>query len=214
MKTIKALIIVAVLGLPFNCFEGNALSMNRVSYQIIKDQKKPNIKRSVDVRINQRVTVERLKSIAMAIKETDYNSYERTFILYYLSGQVINSGAWASSHFNPKLEIKIVGLSLADYQKLIKSVIDVNENDVIGQWYESLGSLGRVVTIYRSGTKVIMSQQYKDGSTTKEEAKVSNINEGLKIEVKKGNSFGEYYLINKKGSIRISQIVNFQSNMY
>lgn len=37
--------------------------------------------------------------------------YDRVFICYYLLGMVVDNGAWASGHFNPDLEIKILKTS-------------------------------------------------------------------------------------------------------
>jgi hypothetical protein len=190
---IRSIIIIVI----FSLFTVSAFSSDKGFYRIVKDHKRPNIKRSVDVRINQRLTVEQLESIAFQIKESDYNSYKRTFILYYLPGQVIDSGAWASTHFNPTLDIQIFELSLSEYENLIKSAIKIKKQYLIGQWYESLGTLSRVVTLYKKGSKVIMHYQYKDGSKGNKEVTISPTNNGLKFEETKGNSFGEFYLINK-----------------
>jgi hypothetical protein len=170
---------------------------NNNVFKIIKDQKKPNIKRSVDVRIKQRVSIKQLKSIALKIKESDYRSYNRTFILYYLPNQIVGSGAWASSHFNPTLEVKILELNLTEYEDLIKSAIKVVQKELIGQWYESLGSLSRIATVYKKGRKVLLHHQYHDGSKSEIEVKLTHTSKGIRIDEKKGNSYGEFYLVNR-----------------
>ena len=40
--------------------------------------------------------------------------YERVFICYYLPGMILDSGAWATSHFNPTLQVRILGTQQVD----------------------------------------------------------------------------------------------------
>ena len=37
--------------------------------------------------------------------------YERTFIEYYLPNMVHGCGAWATTHFTPRLEVSILGFT-------------------------------------------------------------------------------------------------------
>ena len=53
-----------------------------------------------------------LKRIATKLKNSDGQSYDRTFIGYYLPDMKLNSGYWATTHFNPNLEIQILGLTV------------------------------------------------------------------------------------------------------
>ncbi len=195
-------------------FEVNITAGNNEVFQIIKDYKRPNIKRSVDVRIQKRISTTQLKSIAMQIKESDRQSYSRTFILYWLPNQVVDSGAWATTHFNPELEVRILELSLEEYENLVKSAIKITKNELIGQWYEYFSS--RIVTIYKKGKKVVLHFQYNDGSNSETEVKLTHTKQGIRIDEIKGNSFykgtkigdlifdtmtniarGEFYLVNK-----------------
>jgi hypothetical protein len=40
--------------------------------------------------------------------------YERVFICYYLPGMEVGAGAWATGHFNPELEVKVLGKGWQD----------------------------------------------------------------------------------------------------
>lgn len=87
---------------------------NDVVYSIISENedgpRKLGIKRSIDVRLNHKVSEDVLRAIALKLKASDPKTYERTFICYYLPGQAVGAGAWATTHFNPGLEVRILDL--------------------------------------------------------------------------------------------------------
>ena len=87
-------------------------------YTIIRTEVVPGIKRSLDIRLNRTVSEEVLRAIATKLKNSDHGTYERTFISYYLPGMKVGSGAWATSHFDPDLEICILGVS-TDQEELL-----------------------------------------------------------------------------------------------
>lgn len=80
-----------------------------VSYAIIETNIVPGAKRALDVRINRRVSKEVLRSIALTLKKADRRTYDRTFLGYYLPNMKINEGYWATTHFTPSLEVRILG---------------------------------------------------------------------------------------------------------
>ena len=82
-----------------------------VSYSVIATDNVPGIKRSLDVRLNKEVSEETLRAIALKLKSNESQEYERTFIGYYLPGMTIDAGYWATTHFNPTLDVRILGLS-------------------------------------------------------------------------------------------------------
>lgn len=61
---------------------------------------------SYDVRIQTKLSEELLTNIAEKLKRRSPYA-EKTFITYYLPCMEIGNGAWATSHFNPDLEIDI-----------------------------------------------------------------------------------------------------------
>lgn len=68
-------------------------------------------KRSVDVRLTERIAKEELERLGQAIRLQSPHK-DRLFITYYLPGQTVGSGAWGSTHFTPKLDAKIHGMTL------------------------------------------------------------------------------------------------------
>ena len=89
-----------------------------VSYSIIDSTATAGIKRSLDVRLNKRVAEDTLRAMALKLKSQDSRDYDRTFITYYLPGMTVGAGAWATTHFRPDLEVKILGLWTEEEKKL------------------------------------------------------------------------------------------------
>ncbi len=58
------------------------------------------------LRTTRELTRAEIRKIAERLRD---ERAERTFIVYYLPGMDVDAGAWASSHFNPDLEIRIYG---------------------------------------------------------------------------------------------------------
>lgn len=80
-----------------------------INFGIISDGTFLGYKRSVDVRLNYEISEEELEAIAWRIKKMDRFKYGRTFIGYYLPGMKIDAGYWATTHFTPDLEVRILG---------------------------------------------------------------------------------------------------------
>jgi len=57
-----------------------------VAYSIIDSYTFLDYKRSLDVRLNKKVSEATLQTIALKLKAQDSRHYERTFICYYLPG--------------------------------------------------------------------------------------------------------------------------------
>ena len=86
---------------------------NDINYDLIEYQIIPNIKYSADIRLDRKLTKSELEYLANRIyKEKDIKNYERAFLSYYLPNMEIGSGAWATTHFNPNLEVIILGLDI------------------------------------------------------------------------------------------------------
>ena len=66
---------------------------------------------NLDVRLNQKVSQDVLRAIALELKSNDSRQYDRTFIVYYLPAMNVDSGGWATTNFNPTLDVRILGLT-------------------------------------------------------------------------------------------------------
>lgn len=174
---------------------------NDVSYTIIKTDVMPGIKRGLDIRLNRKVSEEVLRTIATELKNSDQHTYERTLIAYYLPGMEVGSGAWAISHFDPDLQIRILGASLDQEKTLLaKSTNRPAGQDVIGRWQDDFP--GEVITIYREDGQLFIERNFKDGSSSKQKAleKASPI--GRRFEAKERSDDGHYCVIDKTGDLQ------------
>lgn len=114
---------------------------------IIEDTHLRNIKRSVAVILDGRVSKADLRSIATQIKNSDPGDYERTFISYRLRGMESNQLYWATSNYTPKLDIHIIGLPLKE-ETLNARVSHPDGSQLIGMWHFDLVK-GWTVTIFK-----------------------------------------------------------------
>ena len=172
---------------------------DEVTYSIIDEFTYLDFKRSLNVRLNQKVAEDVLLTIAMKLKNSDTRSYERTFIVYYLPNMKVDVGGWAITHFTPDLEVKIIGLTAEQEQELKTEAYDPMR-DVIGTWLDE-GVIGRKITFYHKGGELFMDTKYKDGSDATTELIEKAFPLGRKFEYKTDRGNGEYYLINNEGHL-------------
>ena len=55
-----------------------------VTYSVIQTNIVTGIRKSIDVRLNKKVSEDALREIALELKARDSRPYDRTFIVYYL----------------------------------------------------------------------------------------------------------------------------------
>lgn len=173
-----------------------------ISYSIIDADIVPNIKRSINVRLNRKATEDVLRLIAIDLKSNDSQQYERTFMVYYLPGMEVGSGGWATTHFNPNLEVRIIGVSLKGEKKLvIESAL--SDGEVIGNWLSEMAFAGGRITIYRKDGKLYMEHKFEDGSSLKREMREKSTPSGQRFDMMTGSSSGDHYVIDQQGNLQI-----------
>lgn len=177
-----------------------------LQYNIIKQDTYLHYKRSVDIRLSRKVSEDVLRSLAFKIKQLHSKTYDRTFICYYLPGMEVDSGAWATTHFNPDLEVRVLGASLEQEQVFIEQAMSPSK-DVIGTWlYNILGApdFNRTFTIYGQDNKLYLKTMYTDGSGGTELIYEKSHSKGRFFQTKKqaASTSGEYFLIDKQGDLQ------------
>lgn len=182
--------------------ERHAIIPRDVSYTIIDSHTVRGIKRSLDVRLNKKVSEPVLRAIALKLKSQDSRTYERTFIGYLLPGMKVNAGAWATTHFNPSLEVEILGMTLEDEELLLAEHPSEVSRDVIASGLDdSPFALAQKVTIYREGRKFFMEGWYKGETLPPKKLVKVDFKLGTRYEYK--SAFGEYYLLDSRGNLEI-----------
>ena len=173
-----------------------------ISYSIVDSDIMFPYKRSLDVRLNNKVSDETLRTIALKLKLLDSRNYDRTFICYYLPDMEVGAGAWATTHFNPNLKVQVLGLT-AEQEKVLKQQPNNPSQEVIGSWLDESPFIGSRITIFRQDNKLFIENKYTDGSVGKKEIVKKTSNNGEAFQKKESNSFGEFYLIDAKGNLQL-----------
>ena len=173
-----------------------------ITYSIIDSDTFLDYKHSLDVRLNKKISEDALRVIAFKLKAQDPRSYERTFICYYLPGMRVDAGAWATTHFNPNLKVKILGMT-ADQEKTLKQLPEEPSREVIGIWLDESPFIGSRITIFRQNRKLFMENMYTDGSSGKKEFVEKLSGKDRTFWKKEGSSVGEFYLIDNQGNLQL-----------
>ena len=173
-----------------------------VSYTVIGTDIIPGIKRSLDVRLNQKVSQDVLRAIALKLKSNDSRPYDRTFIAYYLPGMTVNAGAWATTHFNPTLEVRILGLSVPDEKALVTEPLAA-DREVTGSWLDEITYAGSRITIYKEGGTLYIEWRFTDWGTLKEKLVEKPSSLGQRFDKKEGSSSGDHWVIDQEGNLQI-----------
>lgn len=173
-----------------------------VTYTVIDETKIPGIKRSVDIRLNKHVSEDILTAIAKTVKASDGGTYERTFIGYYLPSMQIDAGYWATSHYNPDLEVRILGLS-ADAATELSAAPVVPDRDEIGRWLDESPFSSKRIVIYRENGKLFMELTYKDGSSGTNEIIERESPLGRQFSKPGGSRAGDHWVIDSGGDLQL-----------
>ena len=118
MKRILAILLITIPFL-FPTTHSFAASFQGVNYAVIEQSNFENIKNSIVIRLEKKVSKAFLEKLALKLRKAEPKKYDRMFITYYLPGMTPGSGAWAASHFNPNLKVNIFGTTIAEEKALM-----------------------------------------------------------------------------------------------
>lgn len=170
------------------------------TYNILEDRSNEALeKNELTVEINKKITVEQIATLADKFFSSKPKQ-RRFYIFYLLPGMKAGSGAWATSHFDPELEIEIIGSTSQqddNSDKLADAVID---GEVIGKWHEEQYTSSNYV-IYKKDNKIFIKTIYKSGQVSDEELKEKKVGNGTRYDYKEGGFNGEYFIINSDGGL-------------
>ena len=176
-----------------------------VRYEVIGRRELPPFgNRVLEVRLETQVSVDVLRAIAMKLKSAVPPQSGHLFIMYYLPDMRIGGGAWATSHFTPRLEVNIIGMSAAEEAKLTARVETKAGQLVIGVWLDKDPVLPGRITIYEKAGRTYFSQTWRDGSvTTREATRSETTSRGTRFELKDANTASQYYLLNNRRDLQL-----------
>ncbi len=169
-------------------------------YSIVSEDTLGSQKRSLAVRLRERVTESVLNIIA---RELYTPGFDRTFITYNLPGEEIGNGAWATTHFNPTLKVVILGSKKGPNDQ---SMPKIGEGDkIVGSWHldHSLISGPRFLVKTKKGKFILYSKW-----TTSEDFMTNDV---TPKKVKAGTAYypvdyepgADYWVVSKKGILEV-----------
>ncbi len=172
------------------------VSTKNYSYKIIKAERFRTIKSVLTVRLSKKISKKALLKLALELRAKEPKTYDRMFIMHYLPGMEVGAGAWATTHFNPNLEIRVLGSTIEEEKKLLipKKIISGN---IIGIWFDEL--YGKY-TIIKKGSGYILETKYKDGSGGTDDLIKFKFH-GKTAFKEKSEDRGEYFVIESSGKL-------------
>lgn len=188
-----------------SAFTEQAYTPKAPRYTILNESSIPGIKRQLKVLLPEKVSRDELAQIAIELKNVDSGSYPRTFITYVLPNWNDSAGAWATTHFNPNLEIHIQGLT-QEAEQQFQNVEDAPARDVIGVWIDERPFLGSRVCIFRRDGSLCMESRFRDGSRNEEEIAEKPCSRGRRFEKVRGSFSGDHWIINANGDLEVHDV--------
>ena len=129
--------------------------------------------------------------------KNENSKFEKLFVFYYLPDMNVKEMAWATGHFNPNLEINILGITNSEQEQLKN--IDLPTGEIIGDWYDNTTHAENRIIIYKVDGNYKMQITYKGESSFEKDLKHS-IQDGL-LRFDYENNFGEFLLIEEDGNL-------------
>jgi hypothetical protein len=145
------------------------------------------------------VSADELRLIATELKGRETRTYERTFMVYHLPGMDTDGLAWATTHFDPDLDVRVLGLTPEQERRI--SVVESADGQVIGSWLHELDPCAQL-TILRRGKQFFLRRVCKDGSSGEEGLVEKRSSRGRRFEYLPDPGHGEYFLITKDGELQ------------
>jgi len=169
-------------------------------WAVVKAYRQPKVKASLDVRLADRVNKRKLTEIANELHGFADNKQPRLFIVYYLPDMQIDAGGWATSHFNPNLMVKILGMSKEEHQRLVAKTKSTSPSEeIIGNWTVTVAPKG-IITFFRKNGKTFMRRRYKDGSVAEDQLIVQKVGSQTRYR-QKGDHSSDYFIITSSGDL-------------
>lgn len=166
------------------------------AYTITKVSPNPALSKvNIEVLLPKTLSEAELRQVALKIK-AEHNGYDKTWIFYLLPGMKPDAGAWATTHFIPDLEVKVLGASQAQETAGKQQALAV-QGEVIGRWYEEQYTHSSLV-IYRRGGVFRLKTIFDNGQISEERM----VRRGMLFTYQPGAGYnGEYFKLLPGGGL-------------
>ncbi|RUO25995.1 hypothetical protein CWE09_04520 [Aliidiomarina minuta] len=174
-----------------------------IDFQVIVDTYPSNMSRRVNINLPERISEDQLAKLAKYLSSTERQdqNHNRTYILYYVQGESRGT-AWATTHFDPDLEVKILGATSQQFDDLTQDAPGVDiDGEVLGQWVANSGVSYRMLLHRAEDSTNYITSIFADGSSGTQEVETSQHARGTKLQSERGRSFDEYFILNSQGRL-------------
>ena len=166
-------------------------------YEIVKDESDAVLeKNQLTVEINQKITEGQIATLA----EKLFNSKPKQRRFYIFIQLQNRSGTWAISHFDPELDIQIIGSTSQQDDNANAKADEKIDGEVVGKWREEQYTSSNYI-IFKKDNKVFIRTIFENGQTSDEELKEKKVNTGIRFDYKEGGYNGEYFILNNDGGL-------------
>ena len=80
-------------------------------------------------------------------------------------------------------------------KRLFWQDLEKEGREILGYWIDERPLLGEKLTLFREGDTWFLETWYKDGCHSLDELIVTEVEQGVKLEAKGENLFGEYFVL-------------------
>lgn len=173
--------------------EGGEVQLNGQILSIKEGHRIRGIKRSVVVRLSEPISETALRTVANRIHDAEPD-FKRTFIVYLLPEMREGSGAWATTNFDPDLNVTINGLKADD-----KTTSDLRDVSTIGHWF--VPYLGYHIWIHKRGDGFILERKFTDGSSGVHALNETRHPNGRRFDLSGESAAGDYFIVTRSGHL-------------
>lgn len=166
----------------------------KATYRLLDVTKNESLsKLNADVLLSGKMDTSQVRELGLHLRDS-LSGYQKNYFFFYLPGMKVGSGAWATAHFNPDAEIRLLGATQAE-EDSSKSKLRV-PGKLIGKWYEEQRTAS-ALAFYEQGGQCFLTQVYRGGkpSTT------LFVRHGNVFKQKEDSGLGEYFKIQPDGTL-------------
>jgi hypothetical protein len=153
---------------------------------------------NLDIQLSRKINKKELTALANELRSTR-EQYNHLWIGYTLENMKVGSGAWATTHFTPDLEVQILGATADEEKEMNELSKNVEGGKILGQWFEQQATSSTYV-YYEKNKKLYMKTIFKDKSSMESVVKKKKVKNGLRLDDTE-NTHGEYYIIADNGNL-------------
>lgn len=195
----KVFLIVFITMTFISCGDSPMIKYN---CHVLKTEPMKPYKNNIYLSIQDKLTEQQLTEVAQHIREM-YSEYTNLFIFYNLPENEIGSGAWATSHFTPALEIQILGATKSEDKMLDNVSIDAGEQ--IGKWKEEDAMMSAIYILFKENDELKIKMKFMDGSGMIIKVKESDFNGNMRYNYKNEDK-NDFFIIEKNGNLGLYDI--------